>query len=80
MNRAIFERIEVGPEAEITGTEQTPLYKALSAGHPGLSRPTTCRKAEGSGDRGRPARVRPLSVPSIASFAHGCEVLVRRIE
>ncbi|HTZ86660.1 MAG TPA: recombinase family protein [Solirubrobacteraceae bacterium] len=38
MNRAIFERIEIGPEAEITGTTLTPTYEALSAWQPGLGR------------------------------------------
>lgn len=39
MNRAIFERIEVGPDAEIVGTALTPVYEALSAWQPGLGRP-----------------------------------------
>jgi hypothetical protein len=63
MNRAIFERIEVGPDAEITGTTLTPIYDALSAWHPGLGRPSTCRKAEGPGNGVSPARVRPLFAP-----------------
>jgi DNA invertase Pin-like site-specific DNA recombinase len=39
MNRAIFERIEIGPDAEITGTTLTPVYKALSAWQPSLGQP-----------------------------------------
>jgi site-specific DNA recombinase len=39
MNRAIFERIEIGPEAEITGTTLTPVYAALSAWQPDLGQP-----------------------------------------
>jgi DNA invertase Pin-like site-specific DNA recombinase len=38
MNRAIFERIEIGPDAEITGTVLTSAYEALSAWQPGLGR------------------------------------------
>lgn len=63
MNRAIFERIEVGPEAEITGTSLTPIYKALSAWHSGLGRPSTCQKGKGPGDGAPPAHVRPLFAP-----------------
>jgi hypothetical protein len=44
MNLAIFDRIEVGPDAEITGTVLTPVYEALSAWQPGLGRPKTPRK------------------------------------
>lgn len=39
LNRAIFERIEVGPDAEITGTTLTPVYAALSAWQPSLGQP-----------------------------------------
>jgi site-specific DNA recombinase len=39
MNRAIFEHIEIGPDAEITGTTLTPIYAALSAWQPGLGQP-----------------------------------------
>ena len=41
LNRAIFERIEVGPDGEITGTTLTPVYAALSAWQPGLGHPAT---------------------------------------
>lgn len=55
MNLAIFERIEVGPDAEITGTKLTPVYQALSAWQPGLGQPKPCRKTKahnglGTGD------------------------------
>ena len=63
MNLAIFERIEVGPEAEITGTTLTPVYKALSAWQPGLGQPKTRRKATKAQDRPRTANVRPLFAP-----------------
>jgi hypothetical protein len=46
INLAIFERIEVGPDAEITGTRLTPVYKALTAWQPGLGQPKL------RGDRG----------------------------
>jgi site-specific DNA recombinase len=47
MNRAIFERIEVGPDAEITGTVLTPTYKALAAWQPDLGQPRVGRKDRG---------------------------------
>jgi site-specific DNA recombinase len=59
-NRAIFERIEIGPEAEVTGTTLTPVYEALSAWHPGLGQPKAYRKAQ---DGPPPALVRPLFAP-----------------
>jgi site-specific DNA recombinase len=63
MNRAIFKRIEVGSEAEITGTTLTPVYKALSAWHPSLGQPKNCRKAQSPGNGASPAHVRPLCAP-----------------
>jgi hypothetical protein len=39
MNRAIFERIEIGEDGEITDTALTPVYDALSAWQPGLALP-----------------------------------------
>jgi hypothetical protein len=63
MNLAIFERIEVGPDAEITGTKLTAVYDALSAWQPGLGQPKTPRKATPAQERRRPAHVRPLFVP-----------------
>lgn len=39
MNRAIFERIEIGEDGEVTDTALTPVYDALSAWQPGLGRP-----------------------------------------
>jgi site-specific DNA recombinase len=54
MNRAVFERIEIGPEGEITGTVLTPTYEALSAWQPGLGRP--------QGKNGSPsAEIQPYS-------------------
>jgi site-specific DNA recombinase len=61
MNRAIFERIEVGPDAEITGTTLTPIYQALSAWQPGLGQPKTCQTKTQDGPR--LAGVRPLFAP-----------------
>jgi hypothetical protein len=40
MNLAIFERIEVGPEAEIIGTKLAPVYELYPPGRP-ASRPAT---------------------------------------
>lgn len=45
LNRAIFEYIEIGPEAEVTGTKLTPVYEALSAWQPTLGKPKTGEKA-----------------------------------
>jgi site-specific DNA recombinase len=56
MNRAVFERIEIGPEAEITGTVLTPTYEALSAWQPGLGRP------QGRDDSSS-AEIRPCTGP-----------------
>jgi site-specific DNA recombinase len=58
MNRAIFERIEVGPDADITDITLTPVYQALSAWQPDLGRPKTKTQ-----DGPRLAHVRPLFAP-----------------
>jgi site-specific DNA recombinase len=63
MNLAIFERIEVGPDAEITGTVLTPVYEALSAWQPGLGRPKTPRKGSKAQDGPCSPFVRPCAVP-----------------
>ena len=63
MNRAIFERIEVGPDAEITGTALTPVYEALSAWQPGLGRPLAQRgRTNGEQGPGTPY-FRPTTAP-----------------
>jgi site-specific DNA recombinase len=62
MNRAIFERIEVGEDSEITGTTLTPTYQALSGWQPRLGRPIACPKAEAEGQPGpRSVSFRPAS-------------------
>lgn len=64
MNRAIFERIEVGEDGEITGTKLTPVYKALSAWHPSLGQPKTPQDGRQKAQDGpRQAHVRPLFAP-----------------
>jgi hypothetical protein len=68
MNRAIFERIEIGPDAEITSTTLTPIYQALTAWKPGLGQPAQQKEAQAE-DRPRPARVRPLFAPVHLSAA-----------
>jgi site-specific DNA recombinase len=75
MNLAIFERIEVGPDAEITGTVLTPVYEALSAWQPGLGRPKTPRKGSkahddpGSPDfQPVPSRLHPHRSPANAGL------------
>lgn len=44
MNRAIFQRIEIGTDGEITGTTLTPVYDALSAWQPCLGRPQAAQE------------------------------------
>jgi len=63
MNLAIFERIEVGPDAEITGTILTPVYKALSAWQPGLGRPKPQRKGGEAQDGPGSSDFRSLFAP-----------------
>jgi hypothetical protein len=41
LNRAIFKRIEIGEDGEITEAALTPTYEALSAWRPTLGKPTT---------------------------------------
>jgi site-specific DNA recombinase len=63
MNRAIFERIEIGEDGQITGTALTPVYNALSAWQPGLGRPQARRKgSQGEGSQCSPY-VRPRTAP-----------------
>jgi site-specific DNA recombinase len=44
LNRAIFKRIDIGEEGEITATALTPTYDALSAWNPSLGRPIKARR------------------------------------
>lgn len=60
MNRAIFEYIEIGPDAEITGTTLTPVYAALAAWQPSLGQPARKPKAQ---KRGGTANFRPATAP-----------------
>jgi site-specific DNA recombinase len=62
MNRAIFERIEIGPDAEITGTTLTPIYAALSAWQPNLGQPTAARQQKRQRGLGT-ASFRPTTAP-----------------
>ena len=39
LNLSIFERIEIGPDGEISETVLAPVYEALRAWEPGLGRP-----------------------------------------
>jgi site-specific DNA recombinase len=41
LNQAIFERIDIGPDGQATGTVLTPVYEAISAWQPGLGHPKT---------------------------------------
>jgi len=60
LNRAFFKRIKIGEESEITGTELTPVYEALSAWEPSLGQRTAPRKTPG-GPGSRSGFVRPSS-------------------
>src|ERR1700721_261187 len=61
MNRAIFERIEVGEDSTITGTTLTPTYKAIAAWQPRLGHPNSYQaRGQEPADRGS-AFVRPCS-------------------
>jgi site-specific DNA recombinase len=59
MNRAIFERVEVGPDPDIVSTALTPVYAALSAWKSGLGSPT-------GGRRGGQGPCSPFVRPSAA--------------
>ncbi len=61
LNRAIFEHIEIGPDAEITGSTLTPVYAALSAWKPDLGQPAPCQQ-EGR-KRLSAAKFRPSAAP-----------------
>lgn len=61
LNRAIFERIEIGHDGQITNTNLTPTYKALAAWEPSLGRPTGRRRSQEATDQRSPF-VRPTSV------------------
>jgi hypothetical protein len=89
LNRAIFKRIKIGEESEITGTELTPVYEALSAWEPSLGQPTAPRKTPGDpGSRSdfvRPAsdgadfraRRRPENVGETAEIPIGLSLRLR---
>ena len=62
MNRAIFERIEIGGDGQITGTALTPVYDALSAWQPSLGRP----QAQPEGSRGQARQCSPYVRPHTA--------------
>jgi site-specific DNA recombinase len=61
MNRIIFERIEVGEDAEITGTVLTPTYKAIAAWQPTLGQPKA--KAAPQGRQGQHSALFGLAPP-----------------
>jgi hypothetical protein len=46
LNRAIFKRIEIGEDGEITEASLTPTYEALSAWTPTLGKPTTVQSKD----------------------------------
>src|SRR5471032_3025958 len=60
MNRAIFKHIEIGEDGDITKTNLTPPYDAISAWQPALGRPTSAVAAQGPAAPQKP-QVRPSS-------------------
>ncbi len=64
MNRAIFERIEIGEDSAITGTTLTPTYKAISAWQTRLGRPSRNQGCAQQPTGRRSAFVRPCSDPA----------------
>lgn len=60
LNRAIFERIDIGEEGKITGTALTPVYQAVSAWQAGFGQPPAIRETPAKTDL-RSAFVRPTS-------------------
>ncbi|MGA2452729.1 MAG: recombinase family protein [Solirubrobacteraceae bacterium] len=69
MNRAIFARIEIGPDADITATTLTPVYQALAAWQPKLGSPR--RPAVPKPGQAGTADFRPLFAP--AHFQNTCK-------
>jgi site-specific DNA recombinase len=69
LNRAIFTRIEIGDESEITGTALTPTYEALSAWQPTFGQPIRLQRTEATDD---PCSnfVRPSSVAADKDSLH----------
>ncbi|HEY4894757.1 MAG TPA: recombinase family protein [Solirubrobacteraceae bacterium] len=63
MNRAIFERIEIGEDGEITDTALTPVYDALSAWQPALGRPLPAQEGTQAQDGPHTPNVRPSTAP-----------------
>jgi hypothetical protein len=63
MNRAIFERIEIGQDGEITDTALTPVYDALSAWQPALGRPFPAQEGTQAQDGPHTPNVRPSTAP-----------------
>jgi site-specific DNA recombinase len=60
LNRAIFERIEIGEEGKITGTTLTPVYQAISAWQPAFGQPPAIQETQAT-DGLCSAFVRPAS-------------------
>jgi len=80
LNRAIFQRIEIGEDGEITGTALTPTYQALAAWNPNLGKPTRHHAQEPSNLRSdfvRPtyvgAAVGVAMVVALLSFTAGLQ-------
>jgi len=71
LNRAIFERIEIGEDGQITGTVLTPAYQALSAWQPTFGQPPAIRETQAKADS-RSDFVRPAS--DRADWLVFCEV------
>jgi site-specific DNA recombinase len=61
LNKAIFQRIEVGDAGQLTDVTTTPVYQALSAWQPDLGQPKACQQATKAPDAPRSPFVRPSS-------------------
>jgi hypothetical protein len=64
LNQAIFERIDIGPDGQATGTVLTPVYEAISAWRPRLGQPKTPKNTAKSQDGPLTAQVQPCPVSS----------------
>jgi len=69
--RAIFERIEIGEDGEITDTALTPVYDALSAWQPGLGRPLPAQEGAQAQDGPLTPCVRLSTAPVHRELSRG---------
>jgi site-specific DNA recombinase len=63
LNKAIFQRIEVGDAGQLTDVTTTRVYQALAAWQPDLGQPKACQRPTKGLDGPCPPYVRPSSAP-----------------